>query len=89
MIAVLSLSSDTLLIIAYAAVNSRGDNEARAHVSAELWKGNAFLFCTAGPYLYVCRHLDSRNDVLLVSTEPRGETCGAVEMCNFIKVIEY
>lgn len=36
MIAVLSLSSDTLLIIAYTAVNSRGDNEARTHVSAEL-----------------------------------------------------
>lgn len=89
MVAMLCLSFHTLLIIAYNAVNSRGDNEAQNHASAELWRSNAFLFCTTGPYLYVCGDLGSCNHVLLIFTEPRSETCWTVEMCNFLKVIEY
>lgn len=89
MVAMLCLSFDTLLIIAYSGVNARGDNEVQTHVSAEVRRGNAFLFCTTVPYLYVCGDLDWCSHVLLIFTEPRGETCRAVEICNFIKVIEY
>lgn len=67
MVAMLCLRFDTLLIIAYSGVNSRGDKEAQTHVSAELRRGNAFLFCTTVPYLYVCGDLDLCNHVLLIS----------------------
>ena len=68
MVAMLCLSFDTLLIIADSAVNSRGDNGAWSHVSAELQRGSAFLFCTTVPYLYVCGDLDLHNHVLLIFT---------------------
>lgn len=90
MFAMLCLSFDTLLIIVHSAiVNSRGGNEAQTQVSAELRRGNAFLFCTTVPYLYVCGDLGSCNHVLLIFTELRGKTCRAVEICNFVKVIEH
>lgn len=90
MVAMLCLSFHTLLIIAYSAVNSRGDNEAQNRVSAELWRGNAFLFCTTGPYLYVCGNLDSCNHACLAYFHRAKKwNMWTVEMCNFIKVIEY
>lgn len=69
MAAMLCPSFGTFLIIANSALNSRGDNEAQIHVSAELQRGNAFLSHTTDPYLYVCGDLDSCNHVLLIFTE--------------------
>lgn len=89
MVVMLCLSFDTLLIIPNSAVNSGGDNEARTRVSAGLQRGNAFQCCTTVPYWYGCGDPGSCNRVLLIFTELRGETCGAVGVCNFIKVIEY